>query len=102
MRESIRQSQGGQYTSRPHESSVWHEKGRYSPSSLSENPKRHIPVWNVEKLGGDTGRFGLDGSPTQVIRIFTPEPRKGGEILQGALGEQVSTLIGKLKETKLI
>lgn len=64
--------------------------------------KTDIPVLNVERLGGDTGRFGLDGSPTQVIRIFTPEPRKGGEILQGALEEQVSTLIGKLKETKLI
>ena len=63
--------------------------------------KVDIPVWNVEKLGGDTGRFGLDGSPTQVIRIFTPEPRKGGEILQGTVEEQVAALVKGLKETKL-
>ncbi len=64
--------------------------------------KTNISVWDVEKLGGDTGRFGLDGSPTQVIRIFTPEPRKGGEILQGAVEEQVAALIERLKETKLV
>jgi electron transfer flavoprotein beta subunit len=64
--------------------------------------KADIPVWNVEKLGGDTGRFGLDGSPTQVIRIFTPEPRKGGEIFQGTVEEQVTALMERLKETKLV
>jgi len=64
--------------------------------------KAEIPVWSVDGLGGDTGKFGLNGSPTQVIRIFTPEPRKGGEILQGTADEQVTALIGKLKETKLI
>ncbi len=64
--------------------------------------KVDIPVWNVEKLGGDTGRFGLDGSPTQVIRIFTPEPRKGGEIFQGTVEEQVAALVEGLKKTKLV
>lgn len=64
--------------------------------------KADVPLWNVEKLGGDTGRFGLNGSPTQVVRTFTPEPRKGGEILQGEVEEQVSALIGRLKETKIV
>ena len=64
--------------------------------------KAGIPVWNIEKLGGDTGKFGLNGSPTQVIRIFTPKPRAGGEMLEGTVEEQVSTLIARLKETKLI
>ena len=64
--------------------------------------KADVAVWDVEKLGGDTGRFGLNGSPTQVIRVFTPEPRKGGEIFQGEVKEQVTALIGKLKETKLL
>ena len=64
--------------------------------------KVDIPVWNVEKLGGDTGRFGLDGSPTHVIRIFTPEPRKGGEIFQGTVEEQVAALVEGLKKTKLV
>ena len=64
--------------------------------------KADIPVWNIEKLGGDTGKLGLNGSPTQVIRIFTPKPRAGGEMLEGSVEEQVSTLIAGLKETKLI
>ena len=64
--------------------------------------KTDIPVWNIEKLGGDTGKFGLNGSPTQVIRIFTPKPRAGGEILEGSVEEQVTTLIAGLKETKLL
>ncbi len=64
--------------------------------------KADIPVWDIEKLGGDTAKFGLNGSPTQVIRIFTPEPRSGGEILEGTLEEKVSKLIAGLKETKLI
>jgi electron transfer flavoprotein beta subunit len=64
--------------------------------------KVDIPAWDVEKLGGDTAKFGLNGSPTQVIRIFTPQPRAGGEILEGTLEEKVSKLIAGLRETKLI
>jgi electron transfer flavoprotein beta subunit len=64
--------------------------------------KADIPVWDIEKLGGDTAKFGLNGSPTQVIRIFAPEPRSGGKILEGTLEEKVSKLIAGLRETKLI
>jgi electron transfer flavoprotein beta subunit len=64
--------------------------------------KADIPVWDVEKLGGDTAKFGLNGSSTQVIRIFAPEPRSGGEIFEGTLEEKASKLIAGLKETKLI
>ncbi len=64
--------------------------------------KADIPVWDVEKLGGDTAKFGLNGSPTQVIRIFTPQPRAGGEILEGTLEEKASKLIAELRKTKLM
>ena len=64
--------------------------------------KADIPVWDVEKLGGDTGRFGLDGAPTQVIKIFTPMPRSGGEMLEGTTEEKAAELIKNLKETKLM
>lgn len=63
--------------------------------------KENIPVWNLEKLGGDTGKFGLNGAPTQVIRIFTPESRPGGEMLEGTIEEAVTKLIREMKETKL-
>ena len=69
---------------------------------MLKGKKATIPVWDIEKLGGDTGRFGLNGSPTQVIRIFTPKPRPGGEILEGSVEEQATTLLARLKGTKLI
>ena len=31
-----------------------------------------IPVWGVDSLKVETGRFGLDGSPTRVVKIFRP------------------------------
>lgn len=43
--------------------------------------KKEYPVWTAADLVRDTGadaaRFGLDGSPTRVMRVFTPPPREG-------------------------
>ncbi|MDP2939893.1 MAG: electron transfer flavoprotein subunit beta/FixA family protein [Candidatus Omnitrophota bacterium] len=43
-------------------------------------------------------RLGLNGSPTQVIKIFTPAPRKGGVIFQGSTQEIVDKLVEALKQ----
>jgi len=64
--------------------------------------KREIPVWSVEDIEADSDRVGLDGSPTKVIRTFTPAPRGRGEILQGTVEEQVKELVNRLQEVKLI
>ncbi len=42
-------------------------------------------------------RLGLQGSPTQVVKIFTPSPRKGGQMLQGSTTEMIDKLIDALK-----
>jgi len=42
--------------------------------------------------------LGLNGSPTQVVKIFTPPPRAGGEILSGSTEEIVDKLFEALKE----
>jgi electron transfer flavoprotein beta subunit len=43
--------------------------------------KREYPVWSAEGLCADTGAdqecFGLIGSPTKVVKVFTPAPREG-------------------------
>jgi electron transfer flavoprotein beta subunit len=43
--------------------------------------KREYPVWTAEDLCNDTGAdeacFGLIGSPTKVVKVFTPPPREG-------------------------
>jgi electron transfer flavoprotein beta subunit len=43
--------------------------------------RREYPVWSAEDLCNETGAdqecFGLIGSPTKVIKVFTPPPREG-------------------------
>ncbi|MGE5587736.1 MAG: electron transfer flavoprotein subunit beta/FixA family protein [Clostridia bacterium] len=65
--------------------------------------KAAITTWTAVDLGVDPGRVGLAGSPTRVIRVFTPEHRRGGEIIEGAtVQEKVRNLVAKLKETHLV
>lgn len=64
--------------------------------------KAEIPLWKAADIDLDEGRIGLDGSPTQVIKIFTPEPRGKGEMLEGSVPEQVEALVSKLREAKII
>ncbi len=59
--------------------------------------KTEIMCWNAEDLDIDRNKIGLDGSPTQVIKIFTPPPRKGGQILKGGIPEAVNKLVDLLK-----
>ena len=60
--------------------------------------RAEIVTWTAEDLGADPELLGLDGSPTKVVKIFTPEARKGGEILQGEPTEIVPQLVEKLKD----
>ena len=65
--------------------------------------KAAITLWTARDLGVDASRVGLAGSPTRVIRGFTPEQRRRGEIIEGAtVQEKVRTLVAKLKETHLV
>jgi electron transfer flavoprotein beta subunit len=59
--------------------------------------KAEIIKWDREKLDVDSKRIGLNGSPTQVIRIFTPPKPKGGKVITGEPQEAVSQLIADLK-----
>lgn len=65
--------------------------------------KAVITTWSAADLGADPSRVGLAGSPTRVIKVFTPEQRRAGEIIEGAtVQEKVRTLVAKLKETHLV
>jgi len=59
--------------------------------------KAQIPVWTAADIGADPARIGLQGSPTKVVRIFTPPPRQGGEILRGEPEAIVPRLAEKLR-----
>ncbi|MBU4345910.1 MAG: electron transfer flavoprotein subunit beta/FixA family protein [Candidatus Omnitrophica bacterium] len=57
-----------------------------------------IMVWGQKELNLDPQRIGLCGSPTQVIKIFTPVQRTAGRILRGEISEMVTELVGLLKD----
>ena len=68
------------------------------PSFKMKARKTEINVWTKEDLDVDTDRIGLTGSPTQVIKIFTPPKPSGGKILKGEVKEVVAELLSELKK----
>jgi electron transfer flavoprotein beta subunit len=58
--------------------------------------KAEIAVWRSGDLDVDARELGLDGSPTRVVRIFAPEPRPGGRVIQGTVDEVVAELAAEL------
>jgi len=56
-----------------------------------------VTVWGLEELGCDPQRVGLTGSATEVVRIWTPEPRESGELLQGDPEQQARQLVERLR-----
>ncbi|UCF78372.1 MAG: electron transfer flavoprotein subunit beta/FixA family protein [Candidatus Eiseniibacteriota bacterium] len=61
-----------------------------------------IPVLGPADLGCEAENIGLAGSPTEVIKIFTPEPRKGGQVLEGEPEETCVLLIEKIMDAKIL
>lgn len=64
--------------------------------------KAVIPHWGVKELGADRSKIGLTGSPTQVMKIFSPPPRPGGVKLEGTPDVVAKNLVEKLKDLKAI
>ena len=63
--------------------------------------KAEIKTLNAQDIEGDPKNMGLNGSPTQVVKIFSPPPKGGGEMLTGEPSEIVDNLIAKIKERKI-
>ena len=62
-----------------------------------------ITTWDSKALvGANTANFGLDGSPTQVERIFPPPRGREREIWQGTAVELSQQITAKLKELKYL
>ena len=60
--------------------------------------KAQIKRMTAADIDADAGMLGLEGSPTKVVKIYTPESRKGGEILKGEPAEVVFELVKNLKD----
>lgn len=64
---------------------------------LMRAKKAQINQWGMKDIQVDSESIGLNGSPTQVIKIFTPPPRRGGQIFHGETADVVSKLVEALK-----
>jgi len=60
-----------------------------------------ITKWTAEDIECDPKSIGLEGSPTRVVKIFTPPPRKGGEIIKGEPGDIARELTALLRDIVL-
>jgi len=63
--------------------------------------KKEIHYLNLESLKADKTKIGLDGSMTQVWKIFIPERKGEHIILTGTIEEMVQNLCENLKEDKI-
>lgn len=55
-----------------------------------------LKVWNADDLALDEKEIGLNGSPTQVLKIFTPKHDKLTEKFQGDPDEAVEKIVTEL------
>jgi electron transfer flavoprotein beta subunit len=64
---------------------------------LMKSKQVKIARLTASDLDIEPDKLGLQGSPTQVVKIFTPPPRKGGQMLEGNTTEKIDKLIEALK-----
>lgn len=59
--------------------------------------KIEIPMLSAADIEADPDQLGLKGSPTQVVKVFSPELRGDRAMLSGTADEQVAQLYTKLE-----
>ena len=64
--------------------------------------KAEVPVWSAADIEADVTRCGLSGSPTNVVRVFSPQRQTKGERLEGEAPEVARQLVEKLREAQLV
>lgn len=65
--------------------------------------KKQIHHWNKETINAELDKIGLNGSPTQVMRIFYPPARSGGERITGSDAREIANkLVQKLSSHGVI
>ncbi len=64
--------------------------------------KAAIKQLNAQAINADTSKTGLNGSPTQVKKVFTPPQRTGGKVFEGEVQEVASKLVKDLSDNGLI
>ncbi len=64
--------------------------------------KAKITVWTLADIDAPAEKLGLQGSPTQVVKVFSPPHREGGEKWTGESDELAEKLAGLLEELEIV
>ena len=63
----------------------------------------NVKVWGAKDINVDMDNIGLDGSPTEVNKSFTPEGKTGEcEMIKGSPKDAVKELVFRLKNKQII
>lgn len=58
--------------------------------------------WKADDIDGDKSKFGLNGSPTRVLKMYPPPKRSRGTVFTGDYQEAVKKIVEALMEKKVI
>lgn len=62
-----------------------------------KSKKAEIKILSAKDIKADDHCIGLAGSPTQVVSVFSPEPRGDRKVFSGTIEQQVDQLVESLK-----
>jgi electron transfer flavoprotein beta subunit len=71
-------------------------KGRMKARTLS------IHHWDAARLQIDAARVGIRGSPTRVLRSFTPERKRAAELLRGEPSELAKRVVSAVLRINVV
>ncbi len=64
--------------------------------------EKDVRVWTIKDVPIDTAKAGLQGSPTNVFKTFSPDPKGAGMMLEGADKATAADLVARLREKHVL
>lgn len=63
---------------------------------------QQIKTLTVKDVDVDENKISIAGSPTKVVKIFSPKTERRGRVLEGSLEEQLSVVMEQLQEGEFL